>query len=139
VKEYISENALEREVIFLSENKNAINSAGFKSAADFPAIYQLAHALIYPSVFEGFGIPILEALWSRTPVITSSISCLPETGGDAAWYVDPYSVDEIAAAMLKLSNDKELIKVMKEKGWSHAQNFTPRKCASAVMQVYLRF
>jgi glycosyltransferase involved in cell wall biosynthesis len=138
VKEYILKNNLEKEVIFLSESEYAMNSEGFQSALDFPAIYQLAHALIYPSVFEGFGIPVLEALWSRTPVITSNLSCLPETGGNSAYYIDPYSAAELAAAMLTVANDKVLVEEMKEKGWSHAQNFTPQKCAARVMQVYLR-
>lgn len=138
VKEYILKNNLGDQIIFLSESESAKKSQGFKSSADFPAIYQLAHALIYPSVFEGFGIPILEALWSRTPVITSNLSCFPETGGDAAYYIDPYSVEEIATAMLKLAHDEQLAETMRQKGWAHAQNFTPQKCAAQVMEVYLR-
>jgi glycosyltransferase involved in cell wall biosynthesis len=138
VAEYISQRGLQRQVIFLSDTPEAKSSDGFQSAADFPAIYQLSEALIYPSVFEGFGIPVLEALWSKTPVITSNISCLPETGGDAALYVDPYSPEEIAAAMLRVSGDPELRKVMREKGSRHAQKFTPDKCAADVMAVYLR-
>jgi len=138
VKEYISAHKLENQVIFLSETAAAKNAERFQSAADFPAIYQLSEALIYPSVFEGFGIPVLEALWSRTPVITSNISCLPETGGDAAYYVDPYSPEEIAKGMVRLATDTTLTTQMKDKGWKHAQNFTPKKCAADVMQVYLR-
>ena len=138
VKEYLSENNLFGDVIFLSETDSAKKCPGFQSGLDFPAIYQLSEALIYPSIFEGFGIPVLEALWSKTPVITSNISCLPETGGNAALYVDPYSVEEIAAALLRIANDKKLTEEMKEKGWEYAQNFTPEKCAAAVMQVYLR-
>jgi glycosyltransferase involved in cell wall biosynthesis len=77
-------------------------------------------------------------LWSKTPVITSNLSCLPETGGDAAYYVDPYSVEEIATALFTLAQNAALKDKMKEKGWKHAQNFTPAKCAAKVMQVYLR-
>lgn len=138
VKEYISNHDLESQVIFLSESEAVKTSARFQSGADFPAIYQLCHALIYPSIFEGFGIPVLEALWSKTPVITSNASCLPETGGDAAYYVNPYSAAEIAAAMLRIATDKSLTEAMKQKGWLHAQNFSPQKCAEDVMQVYLR-
>jgi glycosyltransferase involved in cell wall biosynthesis len=94
--------------------------------------------MIYPSVFEGFGIPVLEALCSRLPVITSNVSCMPETGGDAALYVDPYSIREIAHAMVEVSINDALRRQMKEKGWQHAQKFTPQKCAADVMQVYLR-
>ncbi len=138
VKEFITQNNLEEQVIFLSETEAAKNSSAYQSAADFPAIYQLSAGLIYPSVYEGFGIPVLEALWSKVPVITSNISCLPETGGDSAYYVDPYSPAEIAEGMMKLAADETLVREMKEKGWLHAQNFTPEKCAADVMQVYLR-
>jgi glycosyltransferase involved in cell wall biosynthesis len=138
VKEFISQNNLTKKVIFLSETEAAKGSLGYQSAADFPSIYQLSSGVIYPSVFEGFGIPILEALWSKVPVITSNISCLPETGGDAAYYVNPYSPEEIAYGMVKLATNETLVREMKEKGWLHAQNFTPQKCADNVMQVYLR-
>lgn len=138
VKEFISQNKLTKEVIFLSETEAAKSSLAYQSAADFPTIYQLSSGVIYPSVFEGFGIPILEALWSRIPVITSNISCLPETGGDAAYYVDPYSPREIAHGMIELATNETLVTEMKEKGLLHAQNFTPQKGAADVMQVYLR-
>ena len=104
--------------------------------ADFPAIYQMATAMIYPSFFEGFGIPVLEALWSKLPVITSNVSCLPEAGGDGAYYVDPASAEEIAAAMKKIYSDKTFAASMIEKGWQHAQRFTPQKSAESVMNVY---
>ena len=138
VKEFIQKNRLDRQIIFLSENKNAQRSDSFRSGIDFSAIYQLAHALVYPSIFEGFGIPVLEALWSRTPVITSNLSCLPEVGGNAAYYVDPFSPEEIASAMLAVASDEKLTDGMKQKGWMQAQNFTPQKCAAQVMEVYLR-
>jgi glycosyltransferase involved in cell wall biosynthesis len=138
VKAFLSQNNLNEQVIFLSETEAAKSSPAYQSSADFPAIYQLSAAVVYPSIFEGFGIPVLEALWSRVPVITSNISCLPETGGDAAYYTDPFSPHEIAEGMFKLVADETLVKDMKEKGWLHAQNFTPQKCAADVMQVYLR-
>ncbi len=138
VKEYIFQNHLNKSVIFLSDQKPEKSAAGFPSSADFPAIYQLSAGLVYPSVFEGFGIPVIEAMWSKVPVITSNISCLPETGGDAAYYVDPYSPKEIAEGMIRLATDENLVNNMKEKGWLHAQNFTAEKCAAEVMKVYLR-
>jgi glycosyltransferase involved in cell wall biosynthesis len=138
VKEYILKNKLDNQIIFLSENDYAKRSKGFQLGSDFPAIYQLAHALIYPSIFEGFGIPVLEALWSRTPVITSNLSSLPEVGGDAAYYIDPFSIEEIASAILAVASDENLTDDMKQKGWLQAQNFTPEKCAAQVMEVYLR-
>lgn len=136
VKDYIKQQNLENLVIFLSETAAAKNSAAFRSAADFPAIYQQAVCMIYPSIFEGFGIPVLEALWSRLPVITSNVSCLPETGGDAALYVDPYNTEQMADAMQTLLFEEDTRSNMIEKGWQHAQHFTRKQCAAAVMQVY---
>lgn len=111
-------------------------SSSFLRAEDFPAIYQSAIAMIYPSFFEGFGIPVLEALWSCLPVITSNVSCLPEAGGDGAYYVNPESAQEIAEGMKRIYTEKTLADILKEKGWQHAQNFTRQKCAQAVMDVY---
>ena len=136
VKDYIMQNGLGKRVILLSENPSAKSSKPFQSAADFPAIYQSAIAMIYPSFFEGFGIPVLEALWSRLPVITSNVSCLPEAGGEGAYYVNPGSAEEIAEGMKRVYSDKELVATMKEKGWQHAQHFTQQKCAERVMNVY---
>ncbi len=136
VKDYLLQNGIEDSIIFLSENQSAKSSQSFKSAVDFPAIYQSAIAMLYPSFFEGFGIPVLEALWSRLPVITSDASCLPEAGGDGAYYVSPASATEITTAMKKIYSDKEFAAGMIEKGWQHAQNFTQQKCAASVMDVY---
>jgi glycosyltransferase involved in cell wall biosynthesis len=136
VRDYLRQNDLEKKVIFLSENAPGVPPSAFQTAVDFPDIYQSAIAMIYPSFFEGFGIPVLEALWSRLPVITSGVSCLPETGGDAAYYVNPNSAEEIAEGMRKIVGDKELRESMKEKGWTHAQKFTPQKSGAAVMSVY---
>jgi glycosyltransferase involved in cell wall biosynthesis len=130
VKEYIRTNGLTDKVLWLSERPGGVDSA------DMPAIYKTATLMLYPSVFEGFGIPILEALQSRLPVITSNVSCMPETGGDAARYVDPYNVDDMAQAILEVSTDELQRKEMKERGISHAANFTPELCAAHVMDVY---
>jgi glycosyltransferase involved in cell wall biosynthesis len=136
VKNFIRENKMEKKVIFLSENPAARSSASFQTATDFPAIYQSALAMIYPSYFEGFGIPVLEALWSKLPVITSDVSSLPEVGGNGAYYVNPDRSEEIAAGMIKLLTDENFTDGLKEKGWQHAQLFTPEKCARNVMNVY---
>ena len=135
VKDFITQNSLTNAVIFLSENSSA-KALSFTSAADFPAIYQQALCMIYPSTFEGFGIPVLEALWSNIPVITSNVSCMPETGGNAAYYVNPMDVNEMATAMYKVATNDILRKEMIAKGWLHAQNFTQKKCAEAVIKVY---
>ena len=136
VKEFIRQHELTDKIIFLSESETAKGLQSYQTAEDFPAIYQSAIAMVYPSTFEGFGIPVLEALWSKLPVITSNTSCLPEAGGDGAYYVDPASAVEIAEGMKKIYADKLFADLMREKGWQHAQNFTPQKSAEAVMNVY---
>ena len=136
VKDFLQKNNLQNKVVFLSEKTDINSSLGFISSADFPAIYQQAVAMIYPSVFEGFGIPVLEALCSGLPVITSNLSSLPEAGGDAAYYVNPHSPEEIAGAMQNIYSDKLFAEIMIEKGFVHAQNFTHKKTAGTVMEVY---
>jgi glycosyltransferase involved in cell wall biosynthesis len=96
----------------------------------------MALAMIYPSVFEGFGIPVLEALWSGLPVITSNTSCLPETAGDAALLVDPLSVSELVTAMSRLASEPHLRELLIAKGFRHASNFTLEKCTTKVMELY---
>ncbi|MBO9732055.1 MAG: glycosyltransferase family 4 protein [Chitinophaga sp.] len=129
VKAYLEANGLTQQVIFLNEQVRLENS-------ELPGLYQGALALIYPSIFEGFGIPILEALWSRTPVITSRGSCFAETAGDGALYVDPLDPATIADAMKRIIDQPSLVRQLQEKGIQHAQHFTPEKCAAAMMKVY---
>jgi glycosyltransferase involved in cell wall biosynthesis len=136
VKEFIRRNGLDNRVFFLSEHPLANRSSSFLQPEDFPAIYQLAVALIYPSYYEGFGIPVLEALWSRLPVITSNVSCLPETGGNGVYYVNPASAGEIAEGMKKIYFDKTVAESLKEKGWQQAHRFTAQQSAASVMNVY---
>jgi len=136
VKDFILQHDLEKKIIFLSGHKNAKSDPAFLSTADLAVIYQSAIAMVYPSFFEGFGAPVLEALWSRLPVITSNVSCLPEVGGPGSFYVDPNSATEIADAMKKIYWDKELVTRMKEKGIEHTKKFTPSAYAASVMDVY---
>jgi len=133
---YLQEAGLTQQVIFLSDNPQFKNDKDFTSAADFPAIYQLASVLLYPSFFEGFGIPVLEGLWSRVPVITSNVSCLPEAGGKGAYYVNPNKPEEIAEGLQRIISDTALANTLVELGWDHAQSFTPEKAAACVMRVY---
>jgi glycosyltransferase involved in cell wall biosynthesis len=136
VKDFIEKNNLEGSIIFLSENVEAKNHPSFKNSAHFPAIYQMSDALIYPSIFEGFGIPILEALCSGIPVLSSNASCLPEVGGDAALYFNPANEKELAKAMMQITDNENLRQSMIIKGLQQAELFSEEKTASAVMQVY---
>jgi glycosyltransferase involved in cell wall biosynthesis len=133
---YLHEAGLTQQVIFLSDNPRFKNDIGYTTAADFPAIYQQASALLYPSYFEGFGIPVLEGLWSRVPVITSNVSCLPEAGGKGAYYVNPDKPEEIAEGLQRIITNTALAQTLTELGWEHAQAFSPEKAASCVMSVY---
>ncbi len=136
VKDFILQHDLENKIIFLSEHKKAKTDPGFLNTADLAILYQLAIAMLYPSFFEGFGAPVLEALWSRLPVITSNVSCLPEVAGPGGFYVDPNSATEIADAMRRIYSDPELVASMKEKGMEHTKMFTPVAYAASVMNVY---
>lgn len=136
IQAYIRTHRLEDRVFFVSENTAARSSPSFRDGKDFPAIYQQATALVYPSFFEGFGIPVLEGFLSRIPVITSNVSCLPETGGEGAYYVDPNSPEEIATALWRVAFEEELRPVLIEKGSLHAQKFTRYNAARSVMDVY---
>jgi len=104
--------------------------------ADLPALYQSAHLFVYPSVFEGFGIPILEALYSGVPVITSTGSCFAETGGDAALYCDPYNDEQLSELMNHVLNDPAARTAMIDKGFKYATHFDEEKVASNLMRVY---
>ncbi len=103
---------------------------------DLPAFYQLAKFMIYPSFFEGFGLPVLEAQASGCPVITSNISSMPEAGGDAAKYVDPRKPNEIAEAMQELNESDALREQMITDGIKHASNFRERNVIDNLMKVY---
>ncbi len=105
---------------------------------DLPGIYQLADLFVYPSIFEGFGIPILEALYSKVPVITSKGSSLTEAGGKYTLYVDPNNVEEMAAAIKKVLFDRELQERMKLEGYKHALGFDEDKVTANIMDVYLK-
>lgn len=104
--------------------------------ADLPALYASASIFIYPSVFEGFGIPILEALCAGSPVITSRGSCFEETGGDAARYVGYDNPEEMACAIGEVLSDNSLRQSMVERGRIHADRFTDEKIAENLFSVY---
>ncbi|MGB1041651.1 MAG: glycosyltransferase family 4 protein [Flavobacteriales bacterium] len=106
------------------------------SFLDLPAIYQSANLFVYPSHFEGFGIPILEALYSKTPVISATGSCLEEAGGTNSIYVNPTDTDELAIQIDRVIESPELQLEMKEKGYEYAKNFTSEKQAKEVLEVY---
>ena len=104
--------------------------------ADIPVIYQMSSLFIYPSYFEGFGIPIIEALNSGVPVIGATGSCLEEAGGPNSIYVDPDNESQLAAEINKVLNDKVLQEQMIEQGKEYVKRFMPEVISSQMMKVY---
>lgn len=99
-------------------------------------LYNSAQALLYCSLYEGFGIPILDAFSSGLPVITSDISSMPEVGGKAALYVDPCSVDDIRKKLKLIMNDKNLREELIKKGLSQVKKFSWEKAANETIEIY---
>ncbi len=102
---------------------------------DLPSFYKKAAIYVLPSLYEGFGLPILEAMRYGCPVLTSNVSSLPEAGGDAAIYFDPENTEDIEEKMEKVLTDHDLRIKMKEKGLSHYKKFTWDKAAHEVLNV----
>lgn len=103
---------------------------------ELPLIYNLADLFVYPSVYEGFGLPVLEAMACGTAVITSNVSSLPEVAGDAAVLVDPMDSSAIAGAISKVLSDKQYKAVLSQKGIERAKQFTWERCARETLEVY---
>lgn len=126
VNRYLAENGLAGRVHFLHG----------VSFADLPAVYQNASLFIYPSFFEGFGIPILEAMQSGVPVIAATGSCLEEAGGPDSLYVDPHDEADLARKIDRILSEPVLQRRMVAAGHSHLENFTPSALSRRLMQVY---
>jgi glycosyltransferase involved in cell wall biosynthesis len=103
---------------------------------DLPAIYQAAQLFVYPSFFEGFGIPILEALSSDIPVIAANSSCLEEAGGRHSFYINPTDEDELAIRIKNILNDPELAARMVRAGRKYLKRFSRKRIAEQLMQIY---
>lgn len=104
--------------------------------ADLLPVLKLASALIFPSLGEGFGLPVLEAFAASVPVITSNTTSLPEVAGDAAISLNPLDVDAISRAMQHVLYDQNLVLMLKQQGLARAKEFTWQACADATLQVY---
>ncbi|MBW7886315.1 MAG: glycosyltransferase family 4 protein, partial [Caldilineaceae bacterium] len=116
--------------------QEAVHFPGFIADADLPAFYSAAEFFAYPSLYEGFGLPIVEALACGTPVLTADNSCLPEAGGPGAIYVPAESVPEIADGILRLATDPALRGQLRTAGLAHARTFTWERSARQLLAAY---
>jgi len=117
---------LQKEVIF----------TGYIPDDDLPKLYNAADLFVFPSIYEAFGLPPLEAMACGTPVITSDRGAFPEVVGDAGIMIDPYDVDGLAKAMHEVLNNNGLREDMIKKGLKRAKMFSWEKCAKGVLRVY---
>jgi glycosyltransferase involved in cell wall biosynthesis len=126
IKKHLTKHQLNKQVIFL-------NNADF---ADLPAIYQSARVFVYPSRYEGFGIPVLEALASGVPVIAASGSCLEEAGGPDSLYFAPDDHVSLSEKIHEVFTNHELRQKMITNGREYSLNFEDEKLAAQIMQLY---
>jgi len=121
-----------------SKYRNDIFFTGFVEEIDKPALYNLAELFVYPSFFEGFGFPPLEAMACGLPTIVSHTSSLPEVVGQGALMIDPYNIDELAWAMEIALTDSNLREQLIEKGIKQAKKFSWSKCARETLKVLIK-
>lgn len=126
IRRYIVDNKMENRIFHLSKLENY----------ELAIIYQLATIFVYPSLFEGFGIPIIEALYSKTPVITTNFGVFPEAGGPNSIYIDPNNVIELEENIILLLNDESLRNEIAEKGYQYVQKFNDQPIATQLMNCY---
>ncbi len=113
-----------------------VHFTGFVAEEDLPALYNGADLFVFPSLYEGFGLPVLEAMACGTPVVTSNTSSLPEVAGDAALLINPLDVSAIADAVLRVLTEPGLADDLRERGLKRAAQFTWERTARETLAVY---
>jgi glycosyltransferase involved in cell wall biosynthesis len=119
-----------------SSVRDAVILPGYVPDEDLPAVYAGAQAFVLPNIYEGFGLPVLEAMACGTPVAASDASCIPEVGGDAALYFDPMDVEAMVGAMRHLLRDADLQSEMRARGLAQAARFSWEQAAAETQAVY---
>ncbi len=127
--------ALRRTVHRLMLHKH-VRFLGFQPDETLAVLYRLAAVFVFPSLYEGFGLPPLEAMASGTPVVTSNVSSLPEVVGDAAILVDPYDAGSIADGIAKVLSDDDLRRDLKARGLERARQFSWERSVERVREIY---
>jgi glycosyltransferase involved in cell wall biosynthesis len=106
--------------------------------ANLSVVYNLASLYVHPSLYEGFGLSVLEAQACGIPVLNSNMSCMPEVGGEGAYYVDPYNVEEIADGLVRLATDLQLRRDLIQKGLENVKRFSWRRSARMLQDIFLK-
>lgn len=114
-----------------------IEMRGFVPREDLPALYSGAKAFISPSLYEGFGLPILEAFACGTPVITGNTGSMPEVAGEAAFLIDPFDTEEISQALVKMDRDGDLVLQLRKKGRERVKKFSWEKTAEKLLDIMI--
>lgn len=110
---------------------------GYIPEAELPLIFRAASAFVFPSLYEGFGLPVLQSMAAGIPVITANLSSIPELGGDAVHYIDPYDPHSIMAGIRTVLENREYREILKAKGRERAKIFSWEKTARDTIKVYL--
>jgi glycosyltransferase involved in cell wall biosynthesis len=132
----ISKYATLRRAVHIHKLHKHVRFFGFVQDRTLAALYRLASVFVFPSLYEGFGLPPLEAMASGAPVITSNVSSLPEVVGDAALLVDPYSPEAISDAMRRVLTDPGLREQLRQKGLARAGEFSWERSVRRVREIY---
>lgn len=127
---------IERQVAQLT-SRDRIIFLDYVPTEDLPGLYSMAQSLVLASLYEGFGLPVLEAMACGCPVITANATSLPEVGGDAVLYVNPYDVDEITTTMYHILTQSELRTKLRQQGKMRSQLFSWDKTASKIRDIFL--
>jgi len=119
-----------------SPARSRVCMPGYVDDADLPAVYAGAHAFVFPSLYEGFGLPPLEAMACGTPVLSSNRASLPEVCGNAAIYFDPNDTEAMVDAVQRITNDPPLRQAMIDRGFTQASHFSWTRAAAQTWQLY---
>jgi glycosyltransferase involved in cell wall biosynthesis len=109
---------------------------GFVEEEDLPAVYNIADVFVFPSIYEGFGLPVLEAMACGTPVVTSNVSSLPEVAGQAGILINPNNHEEIASEVYRVLSDKKVSSQLTKAGLERARHFTWENAAGELLKVF---
>jgi glycosyltransferase involved in cell wall biosynthesis len=116
--------------------KDAVHFTGYVPFEDLPVIYNLGDFFVFPSLYEGFGLPVVEAMASGLAVLTSNTSSLGEIAGEAAETIDPTSTDALAGAMFRLATSPDLRRDLAQRGLLHSRRFSWKRTAKEMLAVY---